>query len=100
MMLIAVGGLAVNLAGMWILHEGRNESLNVQGAWLHVMADTLGSAQAIAAGALIWNFGWNIADPIASVLIAALVAWSAWSLLRESVTSSWRRPRSTSTPRR
>jgi len=85
MMWIAVGGLAVNLAGMWILHEGRDESLNVRGAWLHVMADTLGSVQAIAAGALIWFFGWNIADPIASVLIAVLVTWSAWSLLRESV---------------
>jgi len=85
MLWIAVGGLAVNLAGMWILHEGRDESLNVRGAWLHVMADTLGSVQAIAAGALIWFFGWNIADPIASVLIAVLVTWSAWSLLRESV---------------
>jgi len=85
MMWIAVGGLAVNLAGMWILHEGRNDSLNVRGAWLHVLADTLGSVQAIAAGVLIWFFGWNIADPIASILIAVLVAWSAWLLLRESV---------------
>ena len=85
MMWIAVGGLAVNLAGMWILHEGRDESLNVKGAWLHVMADTLGSVQAIAAGALIWAFGWNVADPVASVLIALLVCWSSWTLLRDSV---------------
>lgn len=85
MMWIAVGGLAVNLAGLWILHEGRDESLNVRGAWLHVLADTLGSVQAIAAGALIWRFGRNIADPIASVLIALLVTWSSWSLLRDSV---------------
>lgn len=85
MMWIAVGGLFVNLAGLWILHEGRGESLNVRGAWLHVLADTLGSVQAIAAGALIWAFGWNLADPIASVLIALLVAWSSWNLLEESV---------------
>jgi len=85
MMWIAIGGLAVNLAGLWILHGGRDESLNVKGAWLHVMADTLGSVQAIVAGALIWAFGWNLADPIASVLIALLVTWSSWTLLRESV---------------
>ena len=85
MMWIAVGGLVVNLAGLWILHKGRDESLNVRGAWLHVLADTLGSVQAIAAGALIWWFGWNIADPIASALIAVLVAWSSWTLLRDSV---------------
>ena len=85
MMWIAVGGLGVNLTAMWILHAGRSESLNIKGAWLHVVADTLGSAQAIVAGGLIWAFGWNIVDPIASVLIAVLIVWSAWSLLRQSV---------------
>jgi len=85
MMAIAVGGLVVNLAGMWLLHEGRRGSLNVRGAWLHVVADTLGSAQAIVAGALIWAYGWNVADPIASVLIALLVIWSSWTLIRDSV---------------
>jgi cobalt-zinc-cadmium efflux system protein len=82
---IATGGLLVNLAGMWILHGGRATSLNLRGAWLHVLADTLGSVQAIAAGALVWAFGWNLADPVASVLIAALVVWSSWSLLRDAV---------------
>lgn len=85
MMWIAGGGLLVNLIGMMVLHGGRDESLNIRGAWLHVLADTLGSVQAIAAGALIWAFGWNIVDPIASVLIALLVVWSSWSLLRDSV---------------
>ena len=85
MLLVAVGGLAVNLAGIWLLHQGRDESLNIRGAWLHVLADTLGSAQAIVAGALIWVFGWNVVDPIAAVLIAVLVVWSSWTLLRDSV---------------
>jgi len=85
MMWIAVGGLLVNIVGMVVLHGGRDESLNVRGAWLHVVADTLGSVQAIVAGILIWAFGWNIADPVASVLIAVLVAWSSWALLRDSV---------------
>jgi cobalt-zinc-cadmium efflux system protein len=84
MMAIATGGLLVNLAGLWILHEGRSESLNVRGAWLHVLTDALGSVQAIAAGALIWAFGWQWADPAASVLIAVLVVYSSWSLLKEA----------------
>jgi cobalt-zinc-cadmium efflux system protein len=84
MMAIAAGGLLVNLTGLWILRAGCDESLNVRGAWLHVLTDTLGSVQAIAAGALIWAFGWRWADPAASVLIALLVIYSAWSLLGEA----------------
>lgn len=84
MMGIAAGGLLVNLTGLWILRRGRDESLNVRCAWLHVLTDALGSVQAIAAGALIWAFGWQWADPTASVLIALLVIYSAWSLLKEA----------------
>ena len=85
MMAIAVGGLVVNLIGLAILSGGRNESLNVRGAWLHVLTDALGSVQAIAAGVLIWAYGWNWADPVASVLISLLVVYSAWHLLKETV---------------
>lgn len=85
MMAIAVGGLVVNLIGLAILAGGRNESLNVRGAWLHVLTDALGSVQAIAAGALIWGFGWRWADPAASILISFLVVWSAWHLLKETL---------------
>jgi cobalt-zinc-cadmium efflux system protein len=83
---VAAGGLLVNVAAMWILHAQRDASLNLRGAWLHVVADTLGSLQAIIAGLLVMSFGWNIADPVASALIAGLVLWSAWTLLRETVT--------------
>jgi cobalt-zinc-cadmium efflux system protein len=82
---VAAGGLVVNLLGLWILRGGREESLNVRGAWLHVLADTLGSVQAIVAGILITTLGWYWVDPVASVLIAMLVVISAWSLLREAV---------------
>ena len=85
MVLIASGGLAVNLVGMWILGHGRHESLNVRGAWLHVASDALGSLGVIAAGALIALFGWRWADPAASLLISALVLIGAWHLLREAV---------------
>lgn len=85
MMWIAVGGLAINLVGLWILNAGRHESLNVRGAWLHVATDALGSVGAIVGGLLIWLFGWYWADPVASVLICVLVAYSSWGLLKESV---------------
>lgn len=85
MMAVAAGGLVINLIGLWLLHAGRSESLNVRGAWLHVLGDTLGSVGAIGAGALIWAFGWTWADPLASVIIAVLILFSAWNLLRESV---------------
>ena len=82
---IAAGGLVVNLVGLWILSGGRHDSLNVRGAWLHVLTDMLGSVQAIVAGVLILKFGWTWADPVASILIAGLVVYSAWALLKESV---------------
>ncbi|MBW3542150.1 MAG: cation diffusion facilitator family transporter [Planctomycetes bacterium] len=82
---VAAGGLVVNLAGLWILHGGREASLNVRGAWLHVLADMLGSVGAIAAGVLIWAFRWHWADPAASIAIALLIVYSSWRLLAESV---------------
>ncbi len=82
---IATGGLLVNLVCMRILESGRNDSLNMRGAWLHVVADALGSVGAMTAGGLIWAFGWRWADPAASVLICVLVLYSAWHLLREAV---------------
>lgn len=85
MLAIAAGGLAVNAIGMLLLRSGRHESLNLRGAWLHLLSDALGSAAAIAAGVLVLAFGWLAADPLASLAIAALVVRSAWSLLRETV---------------
>ncbi len=84
-MWIAVGGLAVNLVGMWVLHGGRGDNLNIRGAWLHMLTDALGSVGAIAGGALVWAFGWYWADPAVSVLIGLLVIYASWGLLRESV---------------
>jgi len=84
MLAVAAGGLVVNLAAMAVLHGGRGESINVRAAWLHVLADALGSAQAVVAGGLIWAFGWMWVDPVAAVIIALLIVGSAFALLRES----------------
>jgi len=85
MLAIATGGLAVNLAALFILGEARRDNMNVRGAWLHVLSDALGSVGAMAAGAAVWAFGWTWADPLASLVIATLVLYSAWALLRDAV---------------
>jgi len=85
MLAVAFGGLLVNAAGLWLLRGGHDSSLNVRGAWMHVLTDALGSVQVIVAGVLIWTLGWNWVDPIASVLIGALVMYSSWALMRQSV---------------
>ena len=82
---VAAGGLAVNLAGLWLLGGGHAHDLNVRGAWLHVLTDALGSVQAIVAGILILTYGWYWVDPVASILIALLVVYSSWSLISQSV---------------
>ena len=84
-MAIAAGGFVINVAGMWVLHGGREDNLNVRGAWLHVATDALGNIGTVIAGALVAYAGLAWADPAASVLIALLVCWSSWALLKESV---------------
>ncbi|HEX6624763.1 MAG TPA: cation diffusion facilitator family transporter [Pyrinomonadaceae bacterium] len=84
MMAVAAGGLLVNLACAWLLHGDHEEDLNVRGAWLHVLGDALGSVGAIVAGALVTFYGWYAADPLFSALIAVLIIWSSWKLIREA----------------
>jgi cobalt-zinc-cadmium efflux system protein len=85
MILIALGGLLVNLVGLWLLSGADSDSLNIRGAWLHVLADALGSVGAVLAGACMLLFGWYWADPAASILIGLLVLFSSWELLQETV---------------
>jgi cobalt-zinc-cadmium efflux system protein len=82
---VASAGLVVNIIGAYLLHGGRKESLNIRGAYLHVLGDLLGSIGAMAAGAVILLTGWLLADPIISVGIAVLILVGAWRLVRESV---------------
>lgn len=82
---VASGGLLVNLFAMWITHKGSQHNLNVRAVWLHVVSDALGSAAAILAGILVWQFNWNLADPIISVVIGVLILFNSWSLLVECV---------------
>lgn len=85
MLWVAVLGLAVNLAGMRLLAGGRAENLNVQGAYLEVWSDMLGSVGVIAAALVIRWTGWTWVDSAVAVGIGVWVLPRGWRLLRASV---------------
>ena len=78
---VGVVGLGVNLAVAWVLHRSTGESLNVEGAFLHMVADLLGSVSVIVAGVLVLVFGWYIADSIFGIVIGVLILTSSLRLL-------------------
>jgi cobalt-zinc-cadmium efflux system protein len=85
MLLISIIGLVVNIIAFWMLMKGdKDENLNVRSAFLHVLGDMLGSVGAIVAALLIMFFGWAIADPLASVIVSALILISAFRVTKES----------------
>ncbi|MHB9024182.1 MAG: cation diffusion facilitator family transporter [Armatimonadota bacterium] len=84
LLVIATGGLVVNIFGAWLLQSGHSHSLNVRAAYFHVLSDALGSLGAVVAGLLIIFFGWTIADPILAIGIAVLIIISVIALLREA----------------
>lgn len=86
MLSIAILGLVVNVAVAWILMKGdTSENLNLRSAFLHVLGDLLGSVGAVAAALLIMFFGWNFADPIASILVSLLILVSGYRVARDAV---------------
>lgn len=85
MLAVAVAGLLANLVSAAVLHGGQRGSLNVRGAYLHVLGDLLGSVGAIVASLLVLGTGWTVADAVVSGLIGLLILRSAWSLLLDSL---------------
>ena len=83
--LVAVAGLAVNLAAAAILHRGGHDTLNMRAALRHVLADAIGSAGVLVAAIVILLTGWRYADPLAGMAIALLILASSWTILRDSV---------------
>ncbi len=81
---VAAAGLAVNLVSLALLHRSREGSLNLRGAYLHVMGDALGSVGALGAAGIVWLTGWTAADPLVSIALSLLILVGAWRLLRES----------------
>ena len=85
MLVVAVLGLLVNVAAAWTLHPSQGGSMNIRGAYLHVLSDLLGSVGTVTAALLVQYTGWLIADPIASVFVTLLIVRAAWRLVRESI---------------
>src|SRR5881396_215319 len=85
MLLVAVIGLLANITSAYILFGKHHESLNVRGAFFHVLSDAIGSVGAILASIAILVSGYQIADPSISVLVAVLILWSSWILIRDAV---------------
>lgn len=87
MMLIAAIGLLANAASAWMLvRKGNvNDNVNVRSAYLHVLGDALGSVGAIAAGLVMWLFGWYAADPLVSVFVAVLILKGAFAIIKQTV---------------
>ena len=85
MLVVALVGLVANLVAAWLLHPSDGDSINVRGAYLHVLGDLLGSVGTVAAALIIRGTGWAAADPIASLVTTLLIVRGAWSLTRESV---------------
>jgi len=83
-LVVALAGVAVNLAATVILHGADRSRLNVQGAFLHVATDLAAFVGTALAGGLVLATGWNRFDPIAGLCVAALMLYSSWTLLRES----------------
>ena len=85
MLWVASGGLAANVASAFVLFRSQAHSLNVRGAFYHVISDALGSIGAILASLAIIFFGWNSADAIISAIVAVLILSSSWRLIRDAV---------------
>ena len=84
MIIVAIGGLIVNLIGAVLLHSDSKDNLNIRGAFLHIIGDLLGSIGAIVAGVIIFYWHYYLADPIISIIIALLVLYSSIKLIIEA----------------
>jgi cobalt-zinc-cadmium efflux system protein len=81
---VAAAGIAVNLAVVLLLSRARRESLNFRGAYLHIVTDLAAFVGTGAAAGLILLTGWDRFDPVASLLVAVLMLWACYGLLKES----------------
>ena len=83
--IVALCGIAVNGVTAWLFASGQKGDVNIRGAFLHMLADAGVSAAVALAGLVILFTGWQWLDPLASLLVCAVIVWVTWSLLRDSV---------------
>ncbi|HSW50516.1 MAG TPA: cation diffusion facilitator family transporter [Bryobacteraceae bacterium] len=85
MFVVAGLGLVLNAAIMWAMRHDQRHDLNIRTAYLHMLGDALGSV-GILIGAVVIRFtGWQLVDPVLSILIGGLIIWTAWDVIREAL---------------
>ena len=87
-MVVAGIGIAINAATAWLFASGRHGDLNIRGAYLHMAADAAVSAAVVVAGVIILFTGWYWIDPVVSLIVAVVIVWGTWGLLRDSTALS------------
>ena len=87
MLMVWVGSitLVANLATAWVLHKPAQDSLNIKSAFVHIVADAMGSAAVIIGGVLIQRYGWAFVDPLLTALIAGYILMHSYGMLRETI---------------
>lgn len=81
---VAAAGVVINGITTWLFLKDKDKDLNVKGAFLHMLGDTLVSIGVVVVGIIIHFTGWYFIDPIIGIVIALIIGWSTWSLLTES----------------
>jgi cobalt-zinc-cadmium efflux system protein len=84
LVVVAAAGVVVNVIGTWVLSKANRQSLNVEGAFQHMLTDLYGFIGTAVAGVVVITTGWRRADAVASLLVVILVLRAAWGLLRSS----------------
>ncbi|NEV80529.1 cation transporter, partial [Rhodopseudomonas sp. BR0C11] len=87
-MVVAGIGIVINAVTAWLFASGRHSDLNIRGAYLHMAADAAVSAAVLVAGVIILFTGWYWIDPAVSLLVAVVIVWGTWGLLRDSTALS------------
>ena len=85
MIVVALFGLGANVVSAWVLYGSRNENVNLQGAYLHMFGDALGSVGAVTAGIVILVTGRTVVDPLISLGIGLVILWSSLGLIRRTI---------------
>jgi cobalt-zinc-cadmium efflux system protein len=78
-------GLLANGYNGYHLHQAQHHNINLRAAYIHVIADSIGSLGAMISGTVVWFTKWNLIDPFITLFFAGLMLLSSWSLLKESV---------------
>ncbi|MDR1676302.1 MAG: cation diffusion facilitator family transporter [Tannerella sp.] len=84
-MVVAGIGVVINAFTAWLFMKDRERDLNIKGAYLHMTADALVSVGVVVSGGVIIYTGWHFIDPVIGLVVAAVIVYSTWSLLQDSI---------------